>query len=84
MRRGVPYRGCIAADGDGSSLRDANPFVVLLTLLAVAAMLLFAGCAGAPPARPASPELQDAAHRDLLDTIRGPDRVRVVPWKHNR
>lgn len=49
--------------------------LILLVLLAAA------GCTGAPrPAVTPSPELREVAHRDLLEAIRSPQRVRVVPW----
>lgn len=36
---GVPYRGCVLGDGDGSSLRDATWWSLTLGLLVAAALV---------------------------------------------
>lgn len=76
-RRGVFYRGCIAADGDGSSLKDAGPesFLWLLVLAVVAFALC--SCAGPREAGPITEVTREVAHKNLLQIV-SPTRVRVI------
>lgn len=80
-RRGVFYRGCIAADGDGSSLKDADPMrTVLLILVGILVFLFCTSCSSGPhrEAGPVTEVTREVAHRNLLEAVRPPARVRVV------